>query len=77
MYSNEFETVVMSWNLGDILVTPGRTYFLRLDSLDGNGFNVYGTLENNYKNGNLWNGMDEVEGSDMVGFVVGAGHNYV
>ena len=58
------------------MVVPGRTYALRLDSLDNSGFNVYGTKTNNYMQGQLYNGDNPVNNSDMLGFVMGVGHNY-
>ena len=73
VYSTEFEAVVMNWDIGTITVTPGKRYALRLDSKDGKGFNVYATVNNNYKQGTLYNGDKEIDNKDMVAFVVGIG----
>lgn len=70
--SNEFNNVLMCWGIDDVPVTPGQTYALRLDSSDGVGFNCYGTDNNNYPNGNMYNGTASLTGRDLVGVVVGA-----
>ena len=75
VYSTEFESVVMTWDVGEIPVISGKQYALRLDSLDGKGFNVYATINDNYKNGALYNGDKLVSDQDMVAFIVGIGES--
>ncbi|MBN1443613.1 MAG: hypothetical protein JXA90_12960 [Planctomycetes bacterium] len=71
VFSNEFPNVLMTWPLDGVAVTPGETYALRLDAVDGQGFNVYATRSNNYSQGDLYNGPVKVTGRDMIAVVVG------
>lgn len=71
--SNEFPNVLMTWGLEDVPVVPGETYALRLDSLDGKGFNVHATVQNNYPGGMLYHGTTAVPGRDMIAVVVAVG----
>lgn len=75
VFSNEFPNVVMSWGLNDVPVVPGRTYALRLDSLNGQGFNVYATQQNTYRQGVLYNGSRQLPTRDMIAVVIGIGVN--
>lgn len=75
VFSNEFEGVVMSWPMDAVAVTPGQTYALKVSSVDGKGFNVYETVADNYKSGQLYNGAVGVPSHDMVGMVIGVGVN--
>jgi len=72
VYSNEFPNVLMIWPVNAVPVIPGETYALRLDSLNGQGFNVYATKRNNYTGGDLYNGSQRIAGRDMIAVVIGA-----
>ncbi len=73
VFSNEFPNVLVTWGNDDVPVVPGQTYALRLESTDGQGFNVYATNSNTYRDGMLYNGPQAVSGRDMIGVVIGLG----
>lgn len=72
MSSNEFPNVKVGWGMEDVPVTPGGTYAVRVEPLDGLGFNMYATNNNNYPSGMLYTAGTAVPGRDMIAVVVGA-----
>lgn len=75
VFSGEFKEVAVCWPLNGVPVTEGQTYALHLEATDGQGFNVYRTVNNNYPNGSLWHGGTHVAEHDMVAVVVGVGYD--
>ncbi|MBI4579291.1 MAG: hypothetical protein HY718_06285 [Planctomycetes bacterium] len=74
MFSSQFIEGAVNWSVDDVPVTPGQTYALRIESVDGAGFNVYATEQNNYADGTLYNGDTRIDGIDMLAVVVGVGY---
>lgn len=70
--SNEFANVKVDWGLEAVPVVPGETYALRVAALDGQGFNMYATNNDNYAQGLLYNGGTALPGRDMVAVITGA-----
>jgi hypothetical protein len=75
VHSSEFKEVAVSWGVDDVPVTPGQTYAIKFVATDGQGFNVFRTLADNYPNGHLYHGTISVPDRDMVAVVVGVGYD--
>ena len=71
----EFKEVAVCWGLDDVPVTPGQTYALYLDAPDGQGFNTFKTIADNYPDGHLYHGTTPVPDQDLVAVVVGVGYD--
>lgn len=75
VFSNQFKEVAAAWGIDDVPVVAGQTYAIRFDALDGQGFNTFRTVNNNYPNGQLYHGATAVPDKDLVAVVVGIGKN--
>lgn len=75
VHSSEFREVAVSWGINDVPVVTGQTYAIRFVATDGQGFNVFRTLSDNYPNGILYHGANAVPDRDMDAVVVGVGYD--
>lgn len=72
MVSDEYHSVILTWGINDVPVTPGNTYFLKIWNADGGGMNTYHCNMNNYAGGVYYENSNPISSLDLKGLVVAA-----